>query len=424
MRVLVALLLLLLLPCAAVAKPNIVVIMTDDDAVSSLPYLSKVQELFAAEGVSFNNAYCANPLCAPDRATFLTGLYAHNHNVWHVSNGWTQYKAGGYQQNSLPRWLKESGYQTALIGKYINKFNSLNGKPLYWDEFVAPIEDPDTSLYYNYSVNINAVVEQKGSAAEDYSTDFYGNRAVDFIAGATEPFFLLYAPHGPHATADYPIPAPRHVNATVAPFPVPPNFASGAYTLEQTKELWKLRLQAMLSVEEQIEAIVNAAPANTVFIFFSDNGFCLGENGKFRKQFAQDCSAKTYLLMRGPGIPQGETRNHLVSTVDLTATICEMAECDRQTDGRSLWPIVQDATAPWRTSLLIESNDQQAYSAVHRTRMKYIENADGSQELYDLQLDPGETQNKINDPAHAFRLPTLRNELNALRACDGAACWR
>lgn len=436
LRIVAALIVLLALSTGSMAEqPNIVVIMTDDDSVAGLAHQSKIQSLMVDKGVSFTNAYAVTPTCCPDRSSFLTGLFTHNHGVMTNAapdGGWPRFVANGHEQNSLPKWLQDAGYRTGLYGKYLNDYDQRGAKPPYWDSFQA---FTGRQGYYDQDVNVNgANVARLGTSAADYSTDWIGGRAVEFVSQVStdpRPYFLLFTPIGPHTVRPrppYPIPAPRHANTSVAPFEPPPNFAPGTYSAAEAATLWERRLRTMLSVGDQVEAIVNAVTAagkldDTVFVYVSDNGFCIGENGKFTKALPWECSARIYMIVRGSGIPEGETRNQLVSMVDLPSTICVLAGCTPGVtqEGGSLLPIIADSGAPWRSSLLVERH--QLWHAVRHGSLKYIRYGDGAEELYDLAVDPWEIANEANNPAFAAELADMQSRLDILKNCSGSSCW-
>ena len=99
-------------------RPNILVVMTDDQAATDVAQMPNVKRLLAKRGTTFADAIDSFPLCCPARATFITGQYAHNHGV--AGNfypyGWYGMKGRG---NTLPRWLQKAGYRTALVGKWL-----------------------------------------------------------------------------------------------------------------------------------------------------------------------------------------------------------------------------------------------------------------------------------------------------------------
>jgi N-acetylglucosamine-6-sulfatase len=149
MRYLVALILLLASTVASVAARNIVVIMTDDQATSSLAYMPKLHALIAEQGITFDNSFVNLPLCAPSRASFMTGQGAHNHRIKANSpldkGGWKSFK--DKEPDALPVWLQAAGYNTALVGKYLNRYGQQDtiGALLAWagDTFGIDIKGPN-----------------------------------------------------------------------------------------------------------------------------------------------------------------------------------------------------------------------------------------------------------------------------------------
>ena len=105
-------------------RPNILVVMTDDMAATDLALMPNVQQLLAKKGTTFADAIDSFPLCCPARATFITGQYAHNHGVAgnFAPYGWYGMKD---RANTLPAWLQDAGYRTALIGKWLNGYGAL-----------------------------------------------------------------------------------------------------------------------------------------------------------------------------------------------------------------------------------------------------------------------------------------------------------
>src|SRR4051812_27264826 len=106
-------------------RPNILVVMTDDEAATDVSAMPNVEKLLGDKGTTFANAVDSFPLCCPARATFITGQYAHNHGVKgnFAPYGWYGMKDRG---NILPRWLQKTGYRTALIGKWLNGYGAVD----------------------------------------------------------------------------------------------------------------------------------------------------------------------------------------------------------------------------------------------------------------------------------------------------------
>src|SRR3954465_10835483 len=165
MRVLLPLAALVLLAAAGTAsarpagaghdgRPNILVVMTDDQAAADLAQMPNVRKLLVKQGTRFTNAVDSFPLCCPSRATFITGQYAHNHgvfgNFWPY--GWYGMKHRG---NTLPHWLQKSGYRTALIGKWLNGYGALNahGEVPRGFDIWRGLLDVSAYDYFNFVMN-------------------------------------------------------------------------------------------------------------------------------------------------------------------------------------------------------------------------------------------------------------------------------
>ena len=123
--------------------------MTDDQTVESMRVMSNVNRLLAANGATFDNSFASFSLCAPSRATFLTGQYSHDHGV--VGNNLANGLARLDQSNTLPVWLRHAGYSTILVGKYLNEYGQLQGKaiPPGWTEWYGATK----LAYYDHKIN-------------------------------------------------------------------------------------------------------------------------------------------------------------------------------------------------------------------------------------------------------------------------------
>ncbi|MGB6427040.1 MAG: sulfatase [Methyloceanibacter sp.] len=481
MRVLLVFLLLVFpMPAASFAAPNIVVIMTDDQAVGSLAYMPKLQALIAEQGISFDNSFVNLPLCAPSRASFLTGQAAHNHGIRANSpldqGGWEAFKPR--EANALPVWLSAAGYNTALIGKYLNRYGQQDtvGAWLAWfgttfniDFKGATIGNPRDWVpqgwdlwyaftrsrvrYFDYAINENGAILSFGSRPADYSTDVLADRAVRYIQDQSEtaqPFFLFIAPKAAHAQGQRAIPAPKYEGAFAeTSLPAGPAFDEKDIRRKAVKaprvkkksrdelELsYRAALQSLQSVDDLVEAVVSALGRagkldDTVVIYSSDNGYLFGEHRLIGKSAAYEESIKVPLLMRGPGIPANETRSQLVNNLDLVATIVDLAHATPgiPLDGRSLVPLFADANAAWRSALRIESpanrfeKVENRYAGVRTPTRKYVKYDGGFEELFDLAADPHELGNEARNPAYASDLTALRALQETLKSCAGTSCW-
>lgn len=378
---------------AGLPKPNVVVIMTDDQTVEALGVMQATRALLGDAGATFTRSYTSFPLCCPSRATFLTGRYAHNHGV--LEN---EAPTGGYyrldSRNTLPVWLQNVGYQTIHVGKYLNDYGTKDPAeiPPGWSDWHGLV-DPSTYQMWGYTMNDNGTVQTVGDfAVEDpalYQTDVLRGRAVKAIhdvAGTGQPFFMTFWPLAPHREVTTllnqggPRPAPRHAGtfADVA-MPRPPSFneedmadkplfmrlkpSLDAAAIAEIEQRYRNELESLLAVDEAVAAIVDTLESegmldNTYIIFTSDNGFFHGEHRTpVEKILAYEPSAKVPLLMRGPGIAAGTVVDELVANLDLAPTIVALtgAKPSRPMDGRSLLPFIADPERHTRRPILLES---------------------------------------------------------------------
>ena len=377
----------------AVAKPNVVVIMTDDQTVEELRVMSATKALIADAGATFDNSFSSFPLCCPSRSTFLTGQYAHNHGVLENED-----PTGGYyklkSKNTLPVWLRNAGYRTIHVGKYLNDYGTKDPHevPPGWDEWHG-LTDPGTYQMWGYQMNDNGALTTYGSYdVEDpakYQTDVLREKAVqqiDAAAGGAKPFFMtlwFLAPHREVAElADQsgPRPAPRHADAFLGEtFPRNPAFNEQQMgdkplfmklkpkltdaDIAVIDDHYRHELASLLAVDEAVSAVVNALSAkgvlgNTYVIFTSDNGYFHGEHRTpDEKILGYENSARVPLIIRGPGITPGSHVRELVANVDLAPTITSWtgATPGLTMDGRTLAPFLAAPSQRTRRPILLEA---------------------------------------------------------------------
>jgi arylsulfatase A-like enzyme len=296
------------------ARPNILFILTDDMKARELQYMPNTQRLLADQGVKFTEAYVTRSLCCPSRASTLRGQYAHNHQVWvnvPPLGGFWKFYDQGLENSTIATWLDDpagfddGGYETALIGKYLNRYGlDRNGRydpttyvPPGWDEWYAW----EGTYYSNdtYDINEDSKIVTY-SRSEWHDTDLHAQVAEDFMrrtAGDGTPFFMYLAPNAPHAPAYY---APRHAGMFSSErLPRPSSFneadVSDKPAWVQNKPLlsptqvdgmtrfYHDRLRALQSVDDMVGRLVGALSetgqlSNTYIVFTSDNGIYLGEH--------------------------------------------------------------------------------------------------------------------------------------------------
>ena len=440
-------------------RPNVVMIMTDDQTLESMRVMPNVKTLLADQGVTFDNNFVSYSLCCPSRATYLTGQYAHNHGVWGNSA-----PNGGYYKldstNTLPVWLNRAGYQTMHIGKYLNGYGTRNPRevPPGWGLWYGSV-DPTTYRYYNYTLNENGTTVNYGTGVANYQTDVYARKAVSLIAAQAadpRPFFLSVAFLAPHAGGPRdpddpsgqgtPSPAPRHRNVfRTQPLPTPPSFNEADVSdkpaairnrplltvarINKIRENYQQRLESLLAVDEAVAQIVNQLSAigkldQTYIIFTSDNGFMHGEHRVPQgKVVLYEPSIRVPLIIRGPNLPAGVHRSQFVENIDLAPTIVDATDAQpgRVMDGKSLIPFAKDSLLHSGRDLLLETP---TYAAIRTPNWLYAEHVTGEKEFYNLARDRDELNSLQNDVGLTTMRTNLAARLARLRGCSGVSCRR
>src|SRR5436309_10096294 len=138
-------------------RPNIVLILTDDQRAHTLWAMPDVKQLLVQHGVNFRKAYVVNPLCCPSRTSILTGNYSHTTGVYtnrYPDGGFERFTENGEDRSTIATWLHSVGYETALVGKYLNQYRKWTDGtyiPPGWDRWDA-LYTNGAGSYYNYAI--------------------------------------------------------------------------------------------------------------------------------------------------------------------------------------------------------------------------------------------------------------------------------
>jgi len=366
---------------APVVRPNIIVILTDDQdlTLGSLDYMPRTRNLIARQGMTFSNYFVPLSLCCPSRSTILTGLYPHNHKVYTnfpPDGGYERFDERGLEEETLATALHSAGYRTALIGKYLNGYpgdRPASWVPPGWDEWASPVAGSPYAAY-RFTLNENGKTVKYGSTTEDYMTDVLAGKATAFVrsaAGSGQPFFLFlatYAPHKPstpakrHAGLFPDLKAPRTPSFNEADVGDKPDRIRRMPRLTPAQigtidTLYRKQMLSLQAVDEAVAGLVKALQetgqlANTYIVFTSDNGFHMGQHrlepGKYTPY---ETDVHVPLLVRGPGVAAGSRTGALAVSVDLAPTLAGLAgvKLPIDADGRSLVPLLRGQTPEgWR----------------------------------------------------------------------------
>ncbi len=249
---------------------------------------------------------------------------------------------------------------------------------------------------------------------------------------ASTPLFLWVAPTEPHLPAN---PPARYANAAVNLPPKSPAFneadvsdkpANQQFPLLSASQIATIdrdRLgigRCLLGVNDGIGELMNALSAtgrlNSAHMFFtSDNGYLLGEHRQVKKGEPYEEPSRLPFMVRWPGVA-GRTERNLISSVDLSATLCGIAGTTPPgSDGRNLAPLITTGAAVRDAAYIEPPGGGNAWRALRTTRYKYVEYGNGGRELYDLAGDPAELNNVYFSPAYQSTVASLSARLQTLR---------
>ncbi len=418
-------------------RPDVVLVVTDDQRVESLTGMTQVQDLLVARGTTYTEAMVPTSMCCPSRASLLTGRYAHQTGVWSNSRptgGWWRFHEDGNEEHTLAVALHDEGYRTALIGKYFNSFANwapVGYRPPGWDVFTAFTTTNRSGDYYDYSLSDGTGY---GSTPADYSTDVFADRAVEFVrtTPASTRLFLYLAPYAPHAPYR---PAPRHQGAWKDRLP---RFVSPAVGEDVSdKPLWVQQLapvsprqvrhvqraqqESLMAVDEAVARVVATLQEagrleNTLFVFTSDNGLAWGEHNVLFKSVPYTPASAVPLVVRWDvRVPAGQVDPRLALNLDIATTIAQATSASMLTAGLDLLGESR------RDGFVLEAPPEPrlarpAYCGWRSAEWTFTRYATGEEELYSRGLDPFELTNLAQTPGNESQLREMRRE--ARRFCN------
>lgn len=435
------------LPVLAAERPNFVIMMTDDqrhDAMSiagnrmlKTPHLDRI----AREGIRFRNMFVTNALCAPSRATLLTGLYSHSHGV--IDNRQRQIKA---EQPLLSDLMRDAGYEVAFCGK---------------SHMAGALRERKWDYYFGYRGQgryqnplIAEGTDGKDEAYPGYMDDVVTDKAVAWLKRKREkPFCLFLFFKAPHRSWER---APRHADLfkdDVVPkphawdeydkgFPGKPRaFAEADNKIGNAPDVMSLEKMVkdinatVTAVDENVGKVFEALREtgrldDTAMLFTSDNGFFHGEWRLYDKRLMHEPSIRVPLLVRYPPlIKAGSLNDRMVLNVDIAPTVLDLARIPvpNWMHGRSAVPLLSGKRTEWRSDWLYEyyeypdSHKVKPHRGIRTDRWKLIHYYEWPEEfeLYDLRKDPGEMDNLYGRPGQEQTTATLKRRLDELRRATG-----
>ncbi len=404
-------------------RPNIIVIISDDQSHDSTNFMPQTQALIFDQGVRFAQGFDTTPLCCPSRASIFTGMYAHNDGVE------TNEDKLDDKYRTVIDVLHTNGYYTGLVGKYLNTWL---GEPrpefdywVSWPGSVASYNDPNINVNGTWGVHPGYVTDVENQ----YLMDF-----LDHASKQSKPFLLIYAARAPHAPA---IPSADYENLlqNLPPYRPPsfdqadvsnlPSSISGFKpmsdeTITKNDAFRRRQLLTLFSLDNNVGNIVTKLQQkgqldNTAIFYISDNGLQWGEHRLSEDKAAEfeESIRVPFALRYPPLILKPYVDDHLVANIDIAPTIYDLAgvPIPSNVDGMSLVKLLK-GEGPWRDNLLIEAWPERGYWTGLRTdHFVYIETENDLSEFYDLQTDPFELNNLIHDPQYQSLIANLKAEL-------------
>lgn len=400
----------------------------------------------------------------------------------------TSLQDAGYRTGFIGKYLNRYG----LARSKVTGDPSARYVPNGWDDWRAAVEPPaesdihgNTYDYMDTPFNVNGTIDNKYRGV--YQTDVIGDMSVGMskrFARGEKPFFMYVNYVAPHHGQPNPPDEPRYVededgHEVHVVTPAVPDWARGRFddkvrrasgvartgeeieadVSDKPRELQKRvqplgdeakdallfatrrRAEAVYVMDRNIARLVaelqrSGAWEDTVFAFTSDNGMIIGEHGLgMTKVRAHEPSLRVPLLVTGPGLRAGEKRYDPISTVDLTATILDLADAQpsHRPDGQSRVPSLLEGDQGWTTPVVTEAvftargkdpafTDLRTTIGIRVSRYSYTRYKSGETELYDLVEDPREDTNVADDPAYDEVRAALDELWPEVKDCQGAGC--
>lgn len=447
---------------------NIVFVLVDDLRYDAMGFLKPGLQtpnidFLAKNGVYFPNAVVTSSLCSPSRATILTGRSARNHGV--IDNNNSSEKGLAF----FPQYLRSGGYQTAFVGKWhmgedndaprpgFDHWVSFRGQGHYFP--TDGLSPQQVAGGARQLLNVNGrVVEQK-----DYITDELTDYAMQWLEQGrdpTKPFFLYLSHKAVHSGATPParyadqykdlrIELPASMSDTPENNRGKPMWVRNQrnswhgtdffyYGSETLVEYVRQYYRTLSPVDDSLGRILaylrkTKLEKDTLVVFYSDNGFLIGDHGLIDKRNAYEPSVRVPMVAYAPGLlPKGVVNPARVRNLDLAPTFLDVAQLQPPShfEGKSILPVAsgRSPAQSWAEDFVYEYYWEWTFPhtpttfAIQRDNLKYIQyhGVWDIEELYDLKNDPQEMHNLYRDPAYRQARIDLRQRLYlALANQDG-----
>ena len=445
-------------------KPNILFLAVDDlrpqlrcydDTVAITPNIDKLAEL----GVVFNRAYCQQAVCAPSRASVLTGRRPDATRVWDLK---THFRKALPDVVTLPQLFKENGYDARNVGKIYHDPKSAQDRISWSSPEIMAVTD-EAGPKYVLPENLSKRGSWKAAAAESvdvpdsaYVDGKVANAAIRLIRELKDTSFFLAVgfrrPHLPFTapkrywdlynrnsipmppTQDAPANAPTvamHSSAELRGYSDIPD--AGRIPPEKVRELRHGYYASVSYIDHQIGRLLEELErqnllTNTIIVLWSDHGFHLGELDLWAKTTNFELDTRVPLIIASPLFKSRNVHSDaLVELVDIYPTLGELAGLPLPAglEGNSMVPLITSPARPWKNAVFSqfprpwmykEKPDLMGYT-VRTASYRYTEwkaTGDNSVKAAELYQYKGafETENLIDQPAFKKQQKAMKRLLN------------
>ncbi|HEX3998557.1 MAG TPA: sulfatase, partial [Pirellulales bacterium] len=442
------------------ATKNVLLIISDDLTTTSLgcygaPLVKSPNvDAFAAKGVRFEHAYCQYPLCNPSRCSFMTGRRPDTTRVY--GNG-VNFRQHLPDVITIPQHFQKAGYFAARVGKiyHYGVPNQIGTNGLddgrSWNEVVNPRgrdkdEEADV-INFTKGRQLGAALcwlETEGDGS-DHTDGKIADACIKLLEQhGDKPFFIgcgFFRPHVPCAASKnyfdlysldkihLPTEPAEHI-AGIPPIALTVKPLNYGLTPEQLKIFTRAYFASTSLMDAQVGRVLAALDRlhladNTVVVFISDHGWCLGEHGQWQKMLLFEESARVPMVIYDPaGKANGKVCSRPVELVDLYPTLADLCglPAPEGAEGTSLRPLLENPAAEWSKPAYTQverggGKDHAMGRSVRTGRWRYTEWAGGKRgvELYDQSADPKEYHNLAHDPDQAATVAMLKKLLHSER---------
>ena len=433
------------------AVKNVLLIVSDDlkasvlgcygDAMCDTPNIDRL----AAEGMVFERAYCQGTVCGPSRTSFMHSRYFKDKGATLgetlISSGFRSARVGKIFHMKVPGDIIAGTNGQDIEACWTERYNSPGLEAhtpgeyacLNLNIFTKELEGRQSTAMPN-RMFVTVQYEGDGSDQPDWKSATTSVELLQKFAKDDKPFFLATGFVRPH----YPNVAPRpyfdrypHGKITLPEVPegdledmpklgiTSSNSSKNGFDKypENQQRMWAAYYATVTFMDEQVGRMLDELESlglrdSTAVIFTSDHGYHLGEHTFWQKSNLHEEVTRVPLIVSVPGMKPGRSKS-IVELMDIYPTACELTGVDipQTVQGKSLVPVLKDPAATIKEAALSIVKDGHS---LRSSRWAYMGYKDGSEELYDMDADPGQFTNLAGKPEHEAVLAEWRGKLKAI----------